>query len=358
MKHVRKVLRKLLDTAHARLHEPRVPRCVGVFLDTLSAAGRSVLLDRYGQALDDDPAELLICPKPHIGPWRVDIVSRQRHCLHDPRVCQIIHRPGSTKPIRPPRTAEDLLKELQQIFSKDDVDDETVSAIAQQVESITRRFAEIAGVYRRIEVYYNRLRDLGMEQTLDRLGPAERESLALAIFLVEQLDSIGAHDFSAPAIHLSSVMEIEVKRRIFTCPYLNGDLAKPKKQTLGVLPRIRRFPEACEGNWDVINAFVAQHWHGHIDTDDSERVVTFDDFVAKALDRISQLRNTAAHTDPLSRKEYSVLQRIIYQGGSLGYGALNVLLLAWQEDPIDMPSRSNVGRDGDAHIGMERERPM
>jgi hypothetical protein len=39
----------------------------------------------------------------------------------------------------------------------------------------------------------------------------------------------------------------------------------------------------------------------------------------------------AAHTHPLSRKDYGELQRLAFQGGSLGYGALNPLMLAWQE---------------------------
>jgi hypothetical protein len=177
-------------------------------------------------------------------------------------------------------------------------------------------------------MYYKRLRDLGMH-TLDLLGSAERESLALAIFLVEQLDSIDAHDYSAPAIHISSIMEVEVQRRIFTCPALVGDLANPKRQTLGVLPYIRRNPSEAEGNWERIEDYVAQHWNGKVDPDDPDWEASFDKFVAKAITRISQIRNIAAHTHPLSRDEYSELQRITCQHGPLRIGALNVLLLAW-----------------------------
>jgi hypothetical protein len=75
-----------------------------------------------------------------------------------------------------------------------------------------------------------------MRETFDLLGPAEQESLALAIFLTDQLFRVRASDYSAPAIHLSSVIEIDVKRRIFACPGLEGDAAHPKKQTLGTLP--------------------------------------------------------------------------------------------------------------------------
>jgi hypothetical protein len=139
---------------------------------------------------------------------------------------------------------------------------------------------------------------MGLEQTLDRFGATERESLGLAIFLLEQLDSIGASDYSAPAIYISSVVEIEVQRRIFACPDLVGELAKPRKQTLGVLPWMRQNPNMTEGSWEWLTHYSAAHWDEQIDPDDTEKRVSFDQFVTKALSRISQLRNMAAHTHP------------------------------------------------------------
>lgn len=329
---VRDLLCPLLDDAHARLAAPRVPACHGIFLDTFSVDERVTLVDRYGASTGTDADELLICPKPHIGAWRVDLVSRARHCCQDARLCHIVGQPLARPPVRPPRSAEELLRELQHIFDRADdgeLDDSAVSIIARQVEDVTRRFAEIAGAYKRIDVYYHRLRDMGLEQTFERLGAAERESLGLAIFLLEQLDSIGASDYSAPAIHFSSVIEIEVQRRVFACPDLIGDLSKPKRQTLGVLPWMRQHPELTEGNWERLHQYVAGHWNEQIDPDEPAHTVSFDHFVSKALNRISQLRNQAAHTHPVSRKEYSELQRLMLQGGALGHGALNALLLAW-----------------------------
>ena len=150
------------------------------------------------------------------------------------------------------------------------------------------------------------------------------------MFLLEQLDSISATDYSAPAIHISSVVELEVQRRIFACPGLTGDFAKPRKQTLGTLPFMRNNPQFTEGNWDTITHFVAQHWNEQIDPDDPEQRVTFDQLVTKALNRIAQLRNMAAHTHPLSRAEYGELQRLAFRGNPLRDGALNILQRAWK----------------------------
>ncbi len=326
---LQKTLVAILDRAHIALLNRVEALCRGVFLDALSVVEQPLLVDRAGINLVDEADELLLCPKPHVGAWRVDIVSRQRHCLQDPSVCHIIARPDRRKPVRPPRNAADLLKELQQLFSdREAIDDDDVSMIARQVEAVTRRFAEIAGVYRNLEMYFNRVRDQGMDQTLHLLNRTEQESLGLATFLVDQLESINAQDFSGPAIHISSVMEIEVQRRIFSCPGLEGTAANPKKQTLGTLPFMRRRPDLSEGDWDRIVAYAEQHWNGHMDPDHPHNNISFDEFV-KALDQIGQLRNRAAHTHPLSRDDYRTLLKITCQAGPLRIGALNALLLCW-----------------------------
>jgi hypothetical protein len=280
--------------------------------------------------LDVPADDLLLCPKPHIGPWRVDLVSRSRHCCQDATRCHIVGQATAQKPVRPPRTAEDLLKELQQIVAAPDVDldEETVGAIARRVEQVTRRFAEIAGAYRRIEVYYHRLRDMGMERTLDRLGRAERESLALAVFLIEQLDSVGARDFSAPVIHVASVLELELQRRLRRCPGLTGTAFPHGKPTLGTLPFMRRHPERTGGDWAHLQHYLATHWQPHVDPDDPTVQITFDEVVT-VLDDIKAVRNQAAHTNPVTRESYSRLFRLVCQAGPLRIGALNVLLLAW-----------------------------
>lgn len=328
-------LAHLLDQAYAALCEPLVPACHGIFLDGLSAAQRGVVADRWGSALDTGNGDLLVCPKPHIGPWRVDIVSRKLHCCSDARLCHIRGQADARKPIRPPRDAADLVAELQQILAggdQTDLSEEQVATIARTVEDLTRHFAERLGVFRTIGVYENRLRDMGMEHSLDHLRCAERESLALALFLVEQLDSIGAQDFSAPAIHVSSVLEIAIQRRIFTCPDLVGTAALPKKQTLGLLPFMRRKPEETDGDWERLVAFVARRWDGQVIPDDSAVTISFGDF-AKAIDHVAQIRNKAAHTSPVARDEYRTLFNLVCRDGPLRIGALNVLVQAWKDGP-------------------------
>ena len=328
---VQRLLYQLLEEAHSALREPLIPVCQGIFLDDESVGNLAAVVDRWGTPITGPSDELLICPKPHIGPWRIDLVSRIDHCCKDGRLCHIVNQKDPPKPVRPPRDIDTLLKELDHVMAaqpEGDLSEEAVSAVAERVQRLTRRYADLAKVD--LEFYHERVRALGMRETFDMLGPVEQESLALAIFLTDQLFRVRANDYSAPAIHLSSVIEIEMKRRVFACPGLIGDLTNPKRQTLGVLPYLRRSDD-LDGNWARISVYAAAHWRDRPNQGDPDRVITFDDLINKGLNRVSQLRNNAAHTEPLSRRLYEELQDIVFQGGRLGLGALNTLVLAWDD---------------------------
>lgn len=325
-------LRTVLDRVHAQLATSIPIACHGVFLDQLSVNDQLLQHPEMKELLNGPSNDILICPKPHIGPNHIDIVNRSLHCCADARLCHIIHQPNASKPVKPPRNAEDLLQELQHIFSTTDpseLDDSTVAQIAAQVELMTRRFAEIAGAYRSIEVYFNRLRDLGMHHTLELLRATERESMALAIFLVEQLDSIKAKDFSAPVIHISSVLEIAIKNTIFTVPGLVSDMKEHKNQTLGKLSYMRWKADNFNGDWQRIVDYVKSHWEPHSDPDDPDNYLNFDHFVDE-LQKISSIRNKAAHTSIVTRDEYVQLLKTVCQSGKMRIGVLNALLLAWK----------------------------
>src|SRR5262249_46381425 len=139
------ILTAILDEAHAALRERREPRCRGVFLDSLSVTAGATLRDRFGQALAPAPGDLLICPKPHVGSWRVDIVSRSTHCCSDARLCHIVGQANAQKPIRPPRDIDDLLTELEHMLGESgqaelDEQGEAAAASAEPVPPLTRTF--------------------------------------------------------------------------------------------------------------------------------------------------------------------------------------------------------------------------
>ena len=326
LQRVRATLGALLDGAHVRLGAPRVPRCQGIFLDTLSLAERGTLLGRDGAPLAHD--DLLVCPKPHIGPWRVDLVSRAEHCCRDGRLCHIISQPGAAPPVRPPRTTKELLKELERLFESGDpssLDEDAVESVMSRIEGLTRRFAEITGALQDLGRYEAKLGDIGLDRTLHLLGAPERESLALAIYLRDQLDEVQANDYSASVIHMARVLERELQRRILAVPGVRSGDFRYGKPTLGALGGVRR------GNpqlWRLIDAHLRQVWVSRVDPEDAAFTVTVEQLIDE-VDQLVQVRNQAAHTTPIPRNRFRDSLRSLCDGGPLHVGALNVLLTAW-----------------------------
>jgi hypothetical protein len=320
-------LMQLLDTAHMRLATPTLPRCEGVFLDAFSASQQAALRSRDGSLLGDAD-EILVCPKPHIGPWRVDLVSRSLHCCQDGRLCHILGQPGARKPVRPPRSAEELLKELQQLFDSrdpDSLDEESIDAVARRIEDLTRQFARITGALKNLNAYEKQLGDAGFDRTLTVLGAAERESLALAIYLRDQLDAVNAPDYSAPIIHVARALERELQRRILAIPGVSASNFPFSKPTLGSLAGVRSKNPAL---WATIRMHVASVWDGKVDPEDPAFTVNLDHFVDQ-LDPVVKVRNRAAHTTPVPRDQYRHIFRHVCNAGPLRVGVLNALLTAW-----------------------------
>ncbi|NTU85275.1 MAG: hypothetical protein HGA45_38960 [Chloroflexales bacterium] len=323
---VRATLTGLLDGAHTQLREPRVPRCRGVFLDTLSLTERGALVGRRGDVLA--PEDLLVCPKPHIGPWRVDLVSRAEHCCRDGRLCHIISQPGAAPPVRPPRTPRELLKELERLFETgelDSLDEEAVENVISRIEGLTRRFAEITGALQDLGRYEAKLGDIGLDRTLHLLGATERESLALAIYLRDQLDEVKANDYSASIIHVARVLERELQRRILAVPGVSGSDFPHGKPTLGALGGVhRKNPQL----WGRIETHLGQVWESRVDPEDATFAVTVEQLIHE-IEQLVRVRNQAAHTTPIPRNRFRDILRSLCDGGPLRVGSLNVLLTAW-----------------------------
>ncbi|NJL03794.1 MAG: hypothetical protein HC911_02520 [Chloroflexaceae bacterium] len=326
-------LTALLDATHAALSPPPALACHGMFLDSLSAVEQQAWLDLNLPAATP-PSEILICPKPHTTPPRTDLVSRMAHCCQDGRICQIVGQAGAHKPVRPPRNATELLHELDHLFAHRplrDMDDASITRITHQIEQLARRLAQLMGAEQRIEVFYHRLNDLGLAPIFADLDDPARRSLALAIFLVEQLDSVSAHDYAAPVMQIAGVLERLLQERILACPNLTGAAFKGKP-SLGTLPFMRSKPERTEGDWERLLAHLEQVWQGQLHYDQQPYQISFDGFVT-LLAHVRTIRNRAAHTTQIKRHEYTHFFQLTCQAGATQLGALPTLLLAWRSGP-------------------------
>lgn len=325
----------LLEHVHQTLVKRVDVTCHGVFLDSLTANGTGAIASadglvwRSGDRVRDQIEDLLVCPKPHVGPWRVDLVSLSRDCCQNGEVCHIINRPDKRKPKR--LTA---LKEITEAIQKsaDDVDDESVAAAAtNQVLTITRRYAELLqpniGDY---QVWIRDELDIGdLFDTTTLLSQTQRETLALARFLWEQIDHIHATNYAGPTLLFTGVLE-EVTR--ITIYRKSGKLfdanGKPLLDTLGTLGHSINYGGH---NFAILQQVVVGtgFWKERIG---AHQVLSFRNWIELIL-KMSFIRNDAAHKANVTPRQFRSLIDMYFGSPVSGIGVLNGLLLAWHDLP-------------------------
>jgi hypothetical protein len=325
-------LRALLNHVHQTLSERVEVRCRGVFLDSLGATAHGALAAARDLVLRDgtiaaDLDDLLLCPKPHVGPWRVDLVSLQDDCCANPHRCHILHQEGTKKPQRLTRL-EDVAEAIRSADSGGDTD-EQIAVATRQVLAVTQRYADLVkpdiAHYRR---WVRSNLDLGdLFDTTPLLTDAQRDTLALARFLWEQIDHIRATNFAAPTLLFTGVLEEVTHITLYAhCrPLRNAQTGQPLQKTLGTLGHSKGHGGA---NWAILEADIVQgkHWNEQIAPQQTLSLSSWVDMVKK----ISFIRNDAAHRANITGKQFHSLIQIYFGGAMSGSGALNALLLAWR----------------------------
>lgn len=335
------LLETLLQDAHQRLRTPAKIACHGVFLDSLTVTAHGTFADavamrrRTGKPLvaADVPDEaaldtLLLCPKPHIGAWRMDVVSLEHDCCQNAQVCHIFGNgvPDIRKPSRL-RRLEDIAEAIQTAGGEDET--ERTEAATRHVRVIAQRYADLikpnmaeltAWVQRRLDVD-------PLFETFPHLTAEHRATLGLARFLWQQIENIQATNYAGPALLFTGVLEDLIKATVFArSPQLYDQYGKELYRTLGVIGR------TCKDrgrNWRLMTGAVFGGNHWNVQVTGSTRI-PFETWGMKVWD-ISRIRNQAAHEAQVSKDEFLDLERLYFGSLRDGFGALNGLLIAWRE---------------------------
>lgn len=335
------MLEELLNEAHQRLRTPAEVRCHGVFLDSLTVnahgvlAGSEALRRRDGTSLaaantstETALENLLLCPKPHIGPWRVDIVSLEHDCCKKARACHIL---GAGLPaIQPPSRLtrlEDIPRALRTFGDEGDEDDERAAVATRQVRTIAQRYADL--IQPNLVEFIAWVReelDVGEQfEQFPFLTQSLRDTLGLGRFLWQQIDAIRATNFAGPTLLFTGVLEELVRQSIYDrCPPLTDSAGRGLPKTLGTVGHPR--------NRAVLAAALAagEHWAPQL----SERMHLSFDAWAELTWRISRIRNQAAHEARVSPGDFRNLLQLYFGSKRTGFGAFNGLLLAWRESGL------------------------
>jgi hypothetical protein len=332
------VLEALFEQVHQALQRRIAVRCQGIFLDSLSATAHGELAtlaahsQRNGQAWKGDLDDLILCPKPHIAPWRVDLVSQKTDCCQNHQLCHIIGQPG----VRPPQrlTAleeiESALKTSQVGEAVRETEAEAITQTAtRQVLVITRRYADLIKPnmddYRQ---WFNKNLYIGdLFENTPLLNNEQRDTLALGRFLWEQIEKIKAQNFAGPALLFTGILEELTRVTIYKINGpLYGDDGKKLMDTLGTLGNCKGFGGT---NWTILEQAIVQnsHWNSQIV---AGQAFAFDKWI-DSVKSISFVRNDAAHRANVSSKAFQSLVNRLFGSPASGMGVLNGLLLAWRD---------------------------
>jgi hypothetical protein len=337
---------KLFESIHQKLRgQVEEITCRGVFLDSLTTNAHGQLAElahlvrsqRYEEITTkantdntDKLENLLLCPKPHIAPWRVDIVSAERDCCKNPILCHIA---GLTpKPQIPLRlaTLQDIEKAIKQNAATASnnaknstdttMDDELVRVATIRIKEVTQRYADL--IKPNMEDFRDDIRrrvGTNLFTTTQLLTEAQRETLALGCFLQKQIEGIKAANFAGPALLFTGILEELVRYTLYERSSLKHSVKAQEKTLGGIL--------TTTNTYQIRLAMIRNNlWQEKIS---AKLTYTFDDWL-EDLKVVKEHRNTSAHHAFLKREDFEDLIDRFFSSPNYGPGVFDGLLRAWR----------------------------
>jgi hypothetical protein len=293
--------------------------CSGMVLDQDSSNASGSLMHGYD----------VLCPKPHVGPGVYDLVSRERHCLQDPRLCHVI---GQT--IMPPQVKrvvnlKDLKHHIEQLRSygeatlkqaEEEHDEEKAelfrTLVLQQVGEMIEQFVKMHGDTALQEKF---LRDGIFREYWERhaycLEPETRHMLISGEYVWDEYQKSDLDDWAAPAVQYCRALEREIKRRFYT-PIQHEYKIEEHKWTLGSIKGL--YYGGHPKDWQALIKRVSTF---HI----TKEVLVqqfMEPMVVKA--HISDLRNKLAHGQPIDRETAESLRDAVLGDNLLKWMVKNI----------------------------------
>lgn len=306
-------LAELLDQVATWLPERPAIACHGCVpdRDTVTPEGHRVA-----------DTSLIFCPKPHISPNRVDLVSTVTDCLKNPRVCHIMTH-GAVAGLMPPfvervLTEQDLHNAIDYLRTdlKKTIDSNDDSAEAEQ-----ERGALVEAIGRLVDSY-TAMRQPDIRPIEDKLelifGPYwsdadharglpedVRNMLISGEFVYYEFSKGGVADWAASAVQYVRAVEHELQRRLYKrfgqpSPLVGSSSQplSPRGFTFGTVMYAYHQRTRSDHNWQVfLNQAVAPSGSA---ANDFEQTI-------KMMLQLHDLRNQIAHSETI---DHAKAQRV------------------------------------------------
>jgi hypothetical protein len=292
-----RLLAIIQQAAHS-LPEREKPACHGVMFDP----------DTVNASLDSIQTYDVLCPKPHLGKGVFDLVSREKHCLKDPRLCHVI---GQT--LLPPRVervnnlddlkdhiselrvySEEALRQAEQEENEEKAE-QLRSQILYAVGNMIERYVESKSDTAWLEKYLGMVFKTYWKRDGRCLAEETRDILISGEYVWGEYEGAELKDWAAPAIQYCRALERELKRRLYE-PDPTIFTLKAHEWTLGKYKRL--YEKRGE------DPVTLKNWNGLLrrsrasGTKDSE----FIGFIKLMIsENISDLRNKLAHGEQINK---------------------------------------------------------
>jgi hypothetical protein len=241
-------MQAILQEITANLPERPQPICCGVVLDKDSSnASGNMQHDGYD----------VLCPKPHIGPGVYDLVSRERHCLQDPRLCHVIGQAIMPPQVKRVVNMDDLKKHIEQLRrygektvkqAEEERDDEKAeqfrALILQQTGEMIEQYVRMRGNTNQQEKFLHE--GIFGEHWDTHAYCLEQETQNILIsgeYVWDEYQNIHLADWAAPAVQYCRALERERKQEPLVLPLLH----------------LRRLPNYAPSNSPTVSTFGMTH---------------------------------------------------------------------------------------------------
>jgi hypothetical protein len=309
-------LAELLDQIAAWLPERPPIACHGCIpdRDTVTPAGRIVTT-----------VPLIFCPKPHISPTHVDMVSPIDDCLKNPHVCHIMSLGPVAGLMRPfverVLNQDDLLAAISQLRAHLNA---TVSSTDESEEAEQARSALVEAIGRLVD-NYSAMRQPDTKPIEERLefifGPYwsdnddprglpedVRNMLISGDFVYYEFIKGGVADWAASAVQYVRAVERELHRRLYDrfgqpspLKDFKGKPLKPQHFTFGTVSTAYRERTHGNLNWQVLLNHAVRPSHA--------KPSDFEQAIANVVG-LHQLRNQIAHSEKIDQAKGQLVREI------------------------------------------------
>ncbi|GAA5528201.1 hypothetical protein [Herpetosiphon gulosus] len=265
--------------------------------------------------------DLIFCPKPHIDPARVDLVSHVRDCLRNPKRChimqpQIQQLPPYVKRVLNVGQLQTAIAQLKQHLNQQVTVEATDGEADVARQQLLERVGELVDSYRAFikpdiqsieeKLHWVFRQYANRQQHAHGLPQTVWDMLVSGEFAWSEFSKHQVTDWAAVAVQYVRAVEHELKQRLYYgCGgdnYLKANGTKPLKEKNFTFGTVNYALEHCtnEVNWNIFVQRAMAFGHSE---------ATFKTVVSDLM-QLYKLRNEIAHSSSISRQQAEFVRTV------------------------------------------------